>query len=76
MRWQHLCSTYEQALRDGSKDEPCTPMFIRNTTLGDGRWSDLKHRVVEHVCEYSILTKWPLVDSAVYHLLFRCLNAK
>ena len=56
MRWQHLCSTYEAALRAGTKDEPCTPMFIPKTTLGDGRWTDLKHRVVEHVsCRLSTL---------------------
>ena len=49
MRWQHLCTTYESALRTGSTDVPCTPMFIPNTSLGDARWKDLKHRVVEHV---------------------------
>ncbi|XP_067935609.1 26S proteasome non-ATPase regulatory subunit 12-like [Watersipora subatra] len=48
MRWQHLCTTYETLLRSGLKDDPCTPMFIPGTTLGDGRWTDLKHRVVEH----------------------------
>lgn len=46
MRWQHLCTTYETKLRE---ETSCTPMFIPNTTLGDGRWTDLKHRVVEHV---------------------------
>jgi len=48
MRWQHLVGTYETILRAGEKDKESTPMFIPKTTLGDARWADLKHRVVEH----------------------------
>lgn len=48
MRWSTLVEDYGMELRKGSLESPATDVF-GYTEEGEKRWTDLKHRAVEHV---------------------------
>lgn len=46
IKWSGLCDVYEAELRSKANT-----VFPKNED-GDSRWTQLKNRVVEHVCNY------------------------
>ena len=49
MNWDFIQNTYSTLLRHGTPQEPVTGVFSVDTEEGEGRWEDLRKRVIEHV---------------------------
>jgi hypothetical protein len=53
IHWKDILKNFENELKNGTKDDPATNVFINNED-GKKRWEDFKVRVVEHVSQYFI----------------------
>ncbi len=50
IHWKEALKTFENDLKNGTKDDPATSVFINNDD-GKKSWEDFKVRVVEHVSQ-------------------------
>ncbi len=48
IHWKDILKNFESDLKNGTKDDAATNVFINNDD-GKKRWEDFKVRVVEHV---------------------------
>jgi hypothetical protein len=48
IHWKDILKNFESDLKNGSKEDPATTVFVNNDD-GKKRWEDFKVRVVEHV---------------------------
>ena len=48
IHWKDILENFENELKNGTKDDPATNVFVKNED-GNKRWEDFKARVVEHV---------------------------